>query len=520
MQIRSRDTGARLDEVLRSLKQSLFPYQTQGVQRFLQTGRLLLADDMGLGKTAQAIAACHALYAAGALTRGLIIAPASLKAQWLREWQLFSDYPIKIVQGPASARADCYRSTTSGFLIANYEQVLRDLQLMHDWNPGIMVLDEAQRIKNASSKTANFIKKLEPPYRLILTGTPMENRMDELASLMEWIDLFAIQPAWRLFPWYSAFSDGNREVTGARNLDTLRTRLSPFVLRRRRAEVLQQLPTRRDICVPVPMTHRQFVVHDALLKPIRQLLAIAKERPLTEEQFLKLMSLLEQQRIVSNGFELRNFEQSWPELSRVSPAETSDVEKLSSPKLLKLREIVEEVALTQGRKIVVFSQWVRMLQLAHWAIEGLLARHRKRAVYFTGRESLKRRTQNIVEFHDDPSVAVFLASDAGGLGLNLQRAATCCVNLELPWNPAVLEQRIGRIYRLGQKHPVDVFNIVSEMGIEEHIGEVIKGKKALFFGLFDGTSDEIHFEERASFMNRMEKLVEPVVVPRLAKKPG
>jgi hypothetical protein len=104
---------------------------------------------------------------------------------------------------------------------------------------------------------------------------------------------------------------------------------------------------------------------------------------------------------------------------------------------------------------------------------------------------------------------VLFATDAGGVGLNLQRAASACVNLELPWNPAVLEQRIGRIYRLGQRHKIDVYNLVSEPGIESRIANVVGSKKALFTGLFDGTSDEVTFERSGTFLARIERLVAP-----------
>ena len=132
--------------------------------------------------------------------------------------------------------------------------------------------------------------------------------------------------------------------------------------------------------------------------------------------------------------------------------------------------------------MVVFSQWRRMLTLAHWAVGDLLADGGFRAGFFTGAEGQKRRTQNIVEFHDDPSHRVLFASDAGGVGLNLQHASNCVINLELPWNPAVLEQRIGRIYRLGQKQPIDVFNLVCEQGIESRIAGLVGSKQAFFKG--------------------------------------
>ena len=513
------ETEAALPAVrraLRSLKRRLYPYQLEGVSRLLTTGRLLLADDMGLGKTAQATAACHALWTAGRVQRGLLIVPASLKPQWLREWQLFTDAPAAIVEGGPAQRRAAYRAQRRGFLIANYEQVLRDLDAMHAWRPDIVVLDEAQRIKNWATKTAAYVKKLCPPYRLVLTGTPMENRLEELASLLDWVDDLALEPKWRLVPWHSVAVDGHHEVSGARNLDTLRQRLSHCVVRRLRREVLAQLPPRTDTVVPVEITPAQAEQHGALDLPISQLVAIARRRPLTQSQFLRLMSLLTTQRIIANGLAQLNFVELWPRLAATSLPDAALLGSLSSPKLLELREILAQVAVQQARKVVVFSQWRRMLNLANWAVGDLLTGAGARAVFFTGHEGARRRTQNIVDFHDDPATRVLFATDAGGVGLNLQRAASCCVNIELPWNPAVLEQRIGRIYRIGQKRPIDVYNLVTEESIEARIAALVADKRALFAGLFDGTSDEIHFERSGTFLSRLETLVQPVAAPELA----
>jgi superfamily II DNA or RNA helicase len=493
---------------LRSLRRKLYPYQIAGVARAVATGRLLLADDMGLGKTAQAIAVCHVLRRAGQVTRGLVIAPASLKPQWLREWQLFTAEPIEVVEGRADERRRFYRRERTGFLIANYEQVIRDLEWIDAWGADIVVLDEAQRIKNWATKTAATVKRLRPRFRLVLTGTPMENRLEELASIFDWIDDLALEPKWRLVPFHAVYADGKTEVSGARNLDTLRLRLEPRMLRRRRAEILRDLPPRTDTTVPVELTEAQRSEHDALLQPIARLAAIARSRPLTQAEFLRLMSLLTTQRIVANGIALLDFTKVWPAISSVARPDEALLRSLCSPKLLELREIVRQIAVEQARKIVVFSQWVRMLRLAHWAVVDTLGDAGFRAVFFTGEEGAKRRTQNLVEFHDEPAVRVLFASDAGGVGLNLQRAASSCVNLELPWNPAVLEQRVGRIYRLGQKRPIDVYNLITAGSIEERIAGLVSEKRALFSGLFDGTSDEVRFERSGGFLARLERLVE------------
>ncbi len=445
--------------MMKGLKCSLYPYQREGVKRFLETGQLLLADDMGLGKTAQAIACCDILWRTGRVRRGLIIAPASLKPQWAREWAHFSDLPIQVIDGSPGERQNIYASSKEGLFIINYEQLLRDLETVRAWKPDLVVLDEAQRIKNWATKTALSVKRLNPPYRLVLTGTPMENRIEELASIVEWVDEMALEPKWRLPALHAMRADGRREITGVRNLDTIRQRLQPCMVRRIRQEVLDQLPPRTDVRVPIEMTEAQMEEHDALNQPIAALVAISLKRPLSQVEFLRLMSLLTTQRIISNGLAQLQFEHVWPSV-RGCPPDESVLKGLSAPKLLELRQLVRQVVIDQGRKIVIFSQWRRMLHLAHWAVGDILGEQSLRAGFFTGAEKQKRRTQNIVEFHDDPAFRILFASDAGGVGLNLQRAANCVINLELPWNTAVLELRIGRFFRMGQMLPIDVFNLV------------------------------------------------------------
>ncbi|MGC8642848.1 MAG: DEAD/DEAH box helicase, partial [Isosphaeraceae bacterium] len=375
--------------VMRGLKVNLYSYQRDGVKRFLETGRLLLADDMGLGKTAQAIACCDILWRTGRVRRGIVIAPASLKPQWAREWAQFSDLPIEVIDGSPTERQSYYATRKEGIFIINYEQLIRDLETVRGWNPDMVVLDEAQRIKNWATKTALSVKGLNPPYRLVLTGTPMENRIEELASIVEWVDDSALEPKWRLPALHAMRRDGGREITGVRHLDTIRERLRPCMVRRIRQEVLDQLPPRTDVRVPIEMTEAQMEAHDELNQPIAQLVQISLKRPLTQVEFLRLMSLLTTQRIISNGLAQLQFEDVWPSINRRKPEE-SVLKGLSAPKLLELRQLVRQLVIDQERKAVIFSQWRRMLHLAHWAVSDILAEQTLRSGFFTGAEKQSR----------------------------------------------------------------------------------------------------------------------------------
>ena len=513
--------SAAANKSLAKLSRKLYPFQREGVERFFQTGRLLLADDMGLGKTTQAIAICHALLASGQIKRALLIVPSPLKAQWLREWQAVTSQPLTLVEGSPKERKRLYERTKSGALAIGYEQLLRDLAEVQSFGAELVVLDEAQRIKNWATKSAAYVKSLAPAYRLVLTGTPMENRFDELASIMDFVDDIALEPKWRLLPFHTlrARADNDKSIAGARNLDVLRQRLSGAMLRRVRSDVLTQLPARTDTRVPVEMTEVQRTRHDELRQPIAELSAKASRRGLQQAEFLQLMQLLTMQRMICNGMAQVQFDADWPRCKSASPTPAL-LESLFAPKLSVLRGLIEQLVLEQRRKVVVFSQWRKFLCLAEWAVRDLLESAGMHALFFTGAESPAQREQALATFHDDPNATVMFLSDAGGVGLNLQRAASSCINLELPWNPAVLEQRIGRVYRLGQKLPIDVYNLVTEDGIEGRIAQLLERKRALFSTLFDGTSDEVVWDGGSSFVDSVQQLAPPLPLAEAAALEG
>jgi SNF2 family DNA or RNA helicase len=155
-------------------------------------------------------------------------------------------------------------------------------------------------------------------------------------------------------------------------------------------------------------------------------------------------------------------------------------EKIGSPKLEEFRKIMADLLAVPGQKIVVFSQWERMIRLAELYVRDILETSSSRSVIFSGALSLKKRGAEIRRFNEDPATRVFFSTDAGGVGLNLQHAANCVVNLEIPWNPSVLEQRVGRVHRMGQKKSVSAINLISTECIEERVFNLVAQKKASF----------------------------------------
>jgi len=192
------------------------------------------------------------------------------------------------------------------------------------------------------------------------------------------------------------------------------------------------------------------------------------------------------------------------------PPEGPDVRTLYSPKLEEFARALEDLLDESDSKVVVFSQWKRMLRLAHFAVQGILERRDLRAEVFHGGLSGRSRAEMLDSFRCDPEFRVMFSTDAGGLGLNLQDAASIVVNLEVPWNPAVLEQRIGRVHRIGQRRSVQVLHFVTRGAIEERVRHVVEAKRALFDGLLVDGADEVILDDgaHASFLERARTLLE------------
>jgi len=446
----------------------LYPYQVEGVAFLASAGRALLADDMGLGKTIQAIAAAAVLREHEGVQRVLVICPASLKHQWAREIQRFTGSNATVVEGRPNARLALYRRRAA-FTLVNYELVLRDHDVLQsELAPDLLILDEAQRIKNWRTKTAAAVKSLVTPYAFVLTGTPLENRIEDLYSLMQVVDPRVLGPLWCCLLDFHVIDDRGR-VLGYRNLTELRRRLAPVMLRRDRSLVEDQLPKRIDSRFDLELDRRQRDLHDEALSAAGRLAQIAQRRPLTPSEEKRLMALLQTTRMACNA------------------AGLVDKDTVGSPKLKELASVLEDLCVDGGRKVVVFSQWERMTRMAEDVARGLGLG----TIRLHGGVPTPKRGKLIDRFREDPAIQVFLSTDAGGVGLNLQ-AASALINLDLPWNPAVLEQRIGRVHRLGQREPVQVVLMVSRNSYEERIEGLIAAKRELFRNVVeDGATEDV-----------------------------
>jgi superfamily II DNA or RNA helicase len=466
---------------------ALFPYQREGMLHLAFNERALLADEMGLGKTIQAIAACALLRRLGQVERVLVVAPASLKSEWEEQIQRFTRLSCRLVFGPRRERLRAWtRESAAFFTVVNYEQIRSDaLDLNDRLRPEVVVLDEAQRIKNWSTKTAQAVKRLRSRYAFVLTGTPIENRIDELYSLMDFVDPRILGPLFRFNREYYELDEKGRPAE-YRNLAGLQERIRPRLLRRRKADVESELPDRTDKIrfVPLsPVQRDEYAAHEA---QVARLSAISKRRPLNQREQDKLMRELAMMRMICDTTYILN------------------PDDRTCPKLVELEKILDDCR-ENDAKAIVFSEWERMLELARDACKRLKLGY----AWHTGGVPQQRRRAEINAFKHEPSCRVFLSTDAGAAGLNLQ-AASVVVNCDLPWSPAKLEQRIARAWRKHQTRAVTVINLVSEGTIEHRMLETLAHKRALSDGLLDrlGNLEEIKLKSGGqAFMARLEQLM-------------
>ncbi|MGH7103765.1 MAG: DEAD/DEAH box helicase, partial [Acetobacteraceae bacterium] len=381
------------------------------------------------------------------------------------------------------------------FTLVNYEQVLIDRQDINRLvRPDIIILDEAQRIKNWQTKTAAAVKELRSPYAFVLTGTPLENRIDEIYSIVQYLDPRILGPLFRFNRDFYTLDERGRPID-YKNLPELRQRLAPVMLRRRKDEVEEQLPGRTVDTYFVTMTEEQRLRYGDYEAPAARLAAQAQRRPLTREEFERLQRLFACMRMICDT----------PYI--LDPA------CRVSPKLDELEHVLTDLLSDPERKVIVFSEWERMLELVREMVREMGIEF----AWHTGSVSQEKRRIEQRRFKNDPTCRLFLSTDCGSVGLNLQ-VASGVVNLDLPWNPAKLEQRIARAWRKNQMRAVTVVNLVCEDSIEHRILHLLALKQGLADGVLDGRGDLAALKMpsgRAAMVERMAGLLSqpPVAVP-------
>ena len=244
------------DQRLKSLlKVPMYPYQAEGALFAVRAGRVLIGDEMGLGKTIQAIATAEILARHFGVSKVLVICPTSLKYQWQSEMARFSGRESRVMAGGRAQRMKDF-ALDDFCKITNYEKLKPDLDFIAAWGPDLVIVDEAQRVKNWNTIAARALKRIDSPYAVVLTGTPLENKLEELISIVQFVDQHRLWPTWKLLHEHQ-MKDEFGCVTGYTGLETIGKTLAPVMIRRRKPEVLLQLPERPDQNLLVPMTGPQ-----------------------------------------------------------------------------------------------------------------------------------------------------------------------------------------------------------------------------------------------------------------------
>lgn len=470
---------------------TLFPYQKEGICFAAAKGRCIIADDMGLGKTIQAIGAAELLKKESGISSVYIICPTSLKYQWKTEIKKFTGQDAWVIEGNYIKRLDQYQNN-SFYKIISYNTAINDIKDINAAEPDLFILDEAQRIKNFKTKISQNIKKLKSPHAFVLTGTPLENKLEELYSIVQFVDPFILGPYWK-FMHDHRIVDETGKVKGYKDLNEIGNRLSGTMIRRRKKEVLVQLPERMDKNLFVPMTEEQAAIHRENQDSVARLVHKWKRQGfLNEKDRQRLMIHLGIMRMVCDSTYIL------------------DQKTRFDTKITEVMNILDEIFAENEEKVVIFSQWERMTRL----IAAELDERNVSYQYLHGGIPSTDRGKLFEKFNNDPECKVFLSTDAGGVGLNLQ-SASVLINMDLPWNPAVLEQRIARIYRMGQKRNVSVINMVSTGTIEHGMLGVIGFKKGLAEGILDQGDNTIFMDESKFkvLMNTVESIISSDVVP-------
>jgi ERCC4-related helicase len=468
------------------LKVPLLPYQLDGIAFAASAGRAVLADDMGLGKTIQGVGVAELLAREADIKKVLIVCPASLKSQWRSEIHRFCSRQVQLVTGAAAERGSQYANDCF-FTVCNYEQVLRDILAVEQVKWDLIILDEGQRIKNWASKTSAVIKGLKSRFALVLSGTPLENRLDELYSVVQFIDDRRLGPGFRFFNKHRVV-DEKGKVLGYKNLSELREALAPILLRRTRDSVKLELPTRTTEIVRIPPSDEQITLHNTNMQVVA---TITRKKFISEMDLLRLRRALLMCRMAANSTYL---------VDKEVPGHSTKLEHLD--------DLFDQLFDEESRKVIVFSEWTTMLDL----IEKLLHKRQLDLVRLDGSVPQKKRQELVHKFQTDPSCKLFLTTNAGSTGLNLQ-AANTVINVDLPWNPAVLEQRIARAHRMGQTQPVQVFVLVTEDTIEENLLSTIAAKRDLALAALDSES-QVNELDLVSGMEELKNRLEVLLGAR------
>ena len=452
------------------------PYQRQGIAIMLAARRLLLGDAVGLGKTIQSIGAIAQAMKQGACRRAMVVTQASLKGQWQDETVAYLRpeavgglaAKVVVVRGDRNERTAIYRNPESAVFIVNYELFLHDLDVMPPVD--MIILDEAAKIKNIGSQTygniTHYCRRHGVGYRYALTATPIETRLEDLFSILSFLGhrllgfhTYFLYHYCKLRQFKAPNGAQIRQVVGHMNLDEARDRTAHAILRRTKDDAKLKLPELVIRNMMVDLKPEQREMYEMFKKGLVQKSG-APIDPLQQSLFLREVC---------------------DSLALIEGSGSA-----ASAKLDELEYLVKEV-FTTGQSIIIFTQWKRMADLI---VKRLSKHYSVKPRLIAGNTKETDRDRHRRDFNDR-KFRCLVMTDAGKAGLNLQACETM-VNFELPWNPAVLKQRIGRMHRQGQKHDVTtVVNLIADETIEQRVTDRLIRRHRVFDVVLTAAEDEL-----------------------------
>lgn len=471
--IRKDNNVNRLKEEMKTMGKSVqleVPKEVEGVIReyqkigyywlhFLYRNRFggVLADDMGLGKTLQALAFIKKIREVNKDYPSLVICPTSLTHNWAREIEkFFPGMSYAVVSGKPKDREEILdRYKEYDVIITSYALLRNDVEAYVDKRFEVVVVDEAQYIKNKEAKITKYVKLLNSTIKIALTGTPIENSVSDLWSIFDFI-----MPG--VLGNYQSFVD---RYSRPENHGELAKRISYFVLRRRKDDVLKELPKKIEQNVFVPLSPEQSEIYDKISKEIRLSILKRVGEVGFEKSKIHILSALTKLRQVCNH----------PYLV------SEEYRNVRSGKMELLMDLLDD-AIEGGHKVLVFSQFVEMLRIIREEFDNQGIRYS----YLDG--ATRDRQRVIDEFNSNSNIGVFLISlKAGGFGINLT-SADIVILYDPWWNPMIEKQAMDRVHRIGQTKTVNVYRLISEGTIEEKILSLQESKKLIFSNVIDASS--------------------------------
>lgn len=437
------------------IKASLRSYQETGVRWMSMLSHYnlggILADDMGLGKTVQAIT-----FILSNLKKDesvLITAPASLTYNWASEFEKFTDeIDFVVIDGNKADRTKEIQENHQIY-ITSYGSFLKDFEDYQDKKLNYLLLDEAQVVKNYSSKTNKSLSALNVEHTFALSGTPLENRIEEI---------------WAIFQVVMPGFLPKREKFNKMEPSVISRLIQPFIMRRKKGDVLEELPDKMEITVYNQLADDQKVIYLAQLE-LMQKQVLEMDNAALSRSRIEILAGITRLRQICN-----------------TPALFMDDYKGSSGKLERLRELLAQIK-DSGHRPLIFSQFTKVFP----HIEKLMEEQEMTAYKLTGSTPIKDRLSMVQAFNAGSRDAFLVSLKAGGVGLNLT-SADVVILVDLWWNPAVEEQAIARAHRMGQKNTVEVIRLITQGTIEEKIMEIQERKKDLIANVLEGdTVDKV-----------------------------